>query len=293
MSKKQNMILVPIDFTEQSLIALREAENLAKTSQAELTLLSIIEESGFFARVFGDKSEEEVEKLIKGTKLKLQEIAARSMTRTGNDVNVLVSRGKVYQKIVEFSESIDADYIVMGTQGQPKTMKRIMGSNANRVIRTSRIPVITIKGQEHKHCDTIVLPLDLEKETKEKVSNAIEFARIFKAKVKVVSIIKTSMDEDETKTLKNNLHQVYKFMASKGVDVDGDLLFKDKSVKINEEILQYANDCNADLIMIMTQQEDEFTPHFLGSAAQNIIYNSKVPVMSIRPKVTNFAYDLP
>lgn len=293
MSKKQNMILVPIDFTEQSLIALREAENLAKTSQAELTLLSIIEESGFFARVFGDKSEEEVEKLIKGTKLKLQEIAARSMTRTGNDVNVLVSRGKVYQKIVEFSESIDADYIVMGTQGQPKTMKRIMGSNANRVIRTSKIPVITIKGQEHKHCDTIVLPLDLEKETKEKVSNAIEFARIFKAKVKVVSIIKTSMDEDETKTLKNNLHQVYKFMASKGVDVDGDLLFKDKSVKINEEILQYASDCNADLIMIMTQQEDEFTPHFLGSAAQNIIYNSKVPVMSIRPKVTNFAYDLP
>ncbi|MGB0869442.1 MAG: universal stress protein [Flavobacteriales bacterium] len=293
MSKKQNMILVPIDFTEQSLIALREAENLAKTSQAELTLLSIIEESGFFARVFGDKSEEEVEKLIKGTKLKLQEIAARSMTRTGNDVNVLVSRGKVYQKIVEFSESIDADYIVMGTQGQPKTMKRIMGSNANRVIRTSKIPVITIKGQEHKHCDTIVLPLDLEKETKEKVSNAIEFARIFNAKVKVVSIIKTSMDEDETKTLKNNLHQVYKFMASKGVDVDGDLLFKDKSAKINEEILQYASDCNADLIMIMTQQEDEFTPHFLGSAAQNIIYNSKVPVMSIRPKVTNFAYDLP
>ncbi len=48
MSKSQTMILVPIDFTEQSLIALREAENLAKTSKAELTLLSVIEESGFF-----------------------------------------------------------------------------------------------------------------------------------------------------------------------------------------------------------------------------------------------------
>lgn len=293
MSKSQTMILVPIDFTEQSLIALREAENLAKTSKAELTLLSVIEESGFFARVFGDKTEEEVDLLVKGTKTKLKEIAARSASRTGNNVKVMVSRGKVYHKIVEISESIDADYIVMGTQGQPKSMKRIMGSNANRVIRTSKIPVITIKGQDHKHCDTIVLPLDLKKETKEKVSNAIDFARMFDAKVKIVSIIKTSMDEDETRTLKNNLHQVHKFIASKGVDVDGDLLFKNKSAVINEEILDYAYNNNADLIMIMTQQEDDFTPHFLGSAAQNIIYNSKVPVMSIRPKVTNFSYDLP
>lgn len=293
MSKSQTMILVPIDFTEQSLIALREAENLAKTSKAELTLLSIIEESGFFARVFGDKTEEEVDLLVKGTKNKLKEIAERSASRTGNSVKVMVSRGKVYQKIVEVSESIDADYVVMGTQGQPKKMKRIMGSNANRVIRTSKIPVITIKGQDHKHCDTIVLPLDLEKETKEKVSNAIEFARMFDAKVKIVSIIKTSMDEDESRTLKNNLHQVHKFIASKGIEVDGDLLFKNKSAVINEEILQYANDNNADLIMIMTQQEDDFTPHFLGSAAQNIIYNSNIPVMSIRPKVTSFAYDLP
>ncbi len=244
-------------------------------------------------RVFGDKTEEEVDLLVKGTKTKLKEIAARSASRTGNNVKVMVSRGKVYHKIVEFSESIDADYIVMGTQGQPKSMKRIMGSNANRVIRTSKIPVITIKGQDHKHCDTIILPLDLKKETKEKVSNAIDFARMFDAKVKIVSIIKTSMDEDETRTLKNNLHQVHKFIASKGVDVDGDLLFKNKSAVINEEILDYAYNNNADLIMIMTQQEDDFTPHFLGSAAQNIIYNSKVPVMSIRPKVTNFSYDLP
>ncbi|MGB0428458.1 MAG: universal stress protein, partial [Flavobacteriales bacterium] len=237
--------------------------------------------------------DEEIAKMQDQAQEKLAEIAKASEAKLGTDVNSMVSRGKVYQEIVEVSEMVGADYIVMGTQGVPKTMKKIMGSNANRVIRMSKVPVITIKGQNHKELKTIVLPLDLKKETKEKVSNAIEFARLFGAEVKLVSVIRENLDSDAIQELKLNMKQVYKFIHSHNIKVDSDILYRDKDAEISNEILTYAKEKDADLIMIMTQQENDFTLHFLGSAAQNIIHNSFTPVMSVRPTVTQFSYELP
>jgi nucleotide-binding universal stress UspA family protein len=48
-------------------------------------------------------------------------------------------------------------------------------------------------------------------------------------------------------------------------------------------VLKYADKVNADLIIIMTQQELEFTDFFIGTASAYIINNSEIPVCSIRP----------
>jgi nucleotide-binding universal stress UspA family protein len=293
MNVKNSMILVPVDFTEQSYIALKEAINLAKISNSKLTLLSIVEESGFFSRVFGDKSKEESERLKKITKDKLEEIAKETMETSGVDIRAMVSYGKVYSEINEVAQLVGADYIVMGTEGNPKKVKKLIGSNAYRVVTTSKIPVITIKGKQHKNCDTIVLPLDLEKETKEKVSNAIEFARIYDATIKVVTVIKSNLETTDAQKLKVNLNQVFKFILSKGVKCESEILFKTGKANVSDEIIEYSENVNADLIMIMTQQESDITPHFIGSSAQKVIYKSSIPVMSIRPKVTINAYELP
>ena len=50
-------------------------------------------------------------------------------------------------------------------------------------------------------------------------------------------------------------------------------------------VLDYSTLNQADLIMIMTQQENYFTQYLIGSAAQYIINNSEVPVMIIHPEV--------
>ena len=50
-----------------------------------------------------------------------------------------------------------------------------------------------------------------------------------------------------------------------------------------ENIIEYATKVEGDLIMIMTQQEVDFTQYFIGSSAQEIINHSTIPVLSIRP----------
>tara|TARA_B100001093_G_C26850245_1_gene1024804 strand:- start:3976 stop:4167 length:192 start_codon:yes stop_codon:yes gene_type:complete len=59
-------------------------------------------------------------------------------------------------------------------------------------------------------------------------------------------------------------------------------------------ILDYSNLHQANLIMIMTHQENNVTQYLIGSAAQSIIYNSEVPVMSIHPQLKmNEVYSFP
>jgi len=286
-------ILVPIGFSEQSMIALEQAERLAILVNGEITLLSVIETSGLLSRLFGEDDE-------KYTDLKLEllgsldKLAAEVSGRSGLKVNTMASKGKVSQKIVEVAELISAKLIVMGANGVPSEFaKKVIGSNAFRVVSTSPCPVITIKGKDHfKGCRTIVVPLDLEKETKEKVSHALTLARLWDATVKVISVVEGN-DMDALAKLNANLNQVENFLIDGGVKTTIELV-KIDGRSLSKAILDYSNEHEADLIMIMTQQENDFTTHFIGSAAQSIIYNSTVPVMSVRPVVKiSDVYDLP
>ena len=58
-----------------------------------------------------------------------------------------------------------------------------------------------------------------------------------------------------------------------------------KEDKLSNAVISYAKKNNADLIMIMTQQEKEFKEFFIGSQAREVINNSEIPVLSIQPSV--------
>jgi nucleotide-binding universal stress UspA family protein len=128
------------------------------------------------------------------------------------------------------------------------------------------------------------LPLDLTKQTREKVSKAIELSKLFNgAAVRVVSVLFTT-DEFLVNRLTRQLGQVKTFLEKEGVECTAEII---KSIKNKESlaqnILEYANQVDGDLIMIMTQQETDFIKYFIGSAAQEIIHHSTIPVMSITP----------
>jgi nucleotide-binding universal stress UspA family protein len=190
----------------------------------------------------------------------------------------------VYDEIVETAEEIKATFIVMGTSGSESGMKRFIGSNALRVVRESKIPVITIKGQHHrKGCQNIILPLDLTKETKEKVGKAIEFAKRFGSTIRVVSVLFTS-DEFIVNRLTRQLDQVKKFIEKSAVECSAEIIKSTKgSESLAEVIIDYANKSKGDLVVIMTQQENDYTEYFIGSSAQEIINHSDIPVLSIIP----------
>jgi nucleotide-binding universal stress UspA family protein len=277
-----NKILVPIDFSEQSLIALEQSYTIAKEYNAEITLLHIIEESGMLSKFFSSEQHNHYNVDIKK---RLDELATSVEKANNIKVNTLIAKGSVYEKTNEVAELINATFIIMGTNGDDGLKKKFIGSNALRVVRESKIPVITIKGKHHRTgCKNIVLPLDLSTETREKVDTAVELSKLFHgATVRIVSVLYTS-DEFLVNRITRQLEQVKSFLEKEKVACTAEII---KGIKgeetLAENILEYAKKVEGDLIMIMTQQEVDFTQYFIGSSAQEFINHSTIPVLSIRP----------
>ncbi len=278
---KAGVILVPIDYSEQSDIALGQAVNLSKVFDSEIHILNVISEEFSLSKLFSDTDKIEFEKRAKE---KLESFSSEKSKEFGIDLHAVQVNGKVYDQIVNTADIIDAQFIVMGTAGSSSLKKKFIGSNSLRVVRESHKPIITIKGKHHrKGCRNIVLPLDLTKDTKEKVAKAIEFAKRFGSIIRVVSVLKTS-DEFIVNRLTRQLDQVKKYIVEQKVDCTAEIIRNVKGGQTSaSSIIDYSNKCKGDLIMIMTQQESDFTDYFIGSSAQEVINNSDIPVLSIIP----------
>lgn len=276
MATAKNRILVPIDFSDQSLIALEQSYNLARLTGAELILLHTVDES-FQLPFMSAKEDKGIEKKVQKA---LEKIAEETRSKAGVKVETLVAKGKIYEEIQKAAKKLKCSFIIMGTSGSIG-LKRFIGSNALRVIRESPCPVITIKGKKHKKgCDRIVLPLDLQKETKEKVKNALELSKLFGATIHLVTVL-PSDDEFIVNKLKRQMQQVHEYLIENNVPCVVEFI---NGSEVPEEVVKYAKKIKADLIMVMTQQEMDWTDMFISPAAQTIINDSDIPVLSIRPK---------
>jgi nucleotide-binding universal stress UspA family protein len=282
MSKDQNKILVPIDFSDQSLIALKQSYNLARLTRSEILLIYVLDEDFIksLEHIFTDKSYEDP--VRDQVQLRLDKLAAEVHNEAGVIVNTTIRKGKIYEEIVNVAKEIDAKFIIMGTHGNVGLKKKFLGSNASRVIKEASCPVITIKGKKHHYgCKKIVLPLDLSRETKEKVDKAVELAGFFGSTIYIVSVIESD-DEFLMNKLTRQMNQVKEIIESNNIPVHTEFV---KSGDIPEEIINYAEKIDADLVIIMTQQEIYWTEMFIGFAAQEIINKSDIPVLSIRPQL--------
>lgn len=284
-------ILVPFDFNKQSELALEQAVNLAKHTNSKITLLYVTEFPGFLTSLFADGKDEEMLEKINDH---LDSIAARISLRSGVDVEATMQKCRIYTTINKVADEIKANYIVMGTRssdGNDPERKRMLGANTSRVIRAASCPVITISGESHyEGCRSILLPLDLTKETKQKVGWAIEFAKIYNAKIRAVSALWSVNDPEIISKLDMQMNQVKKFIQDTGLECEAEIIESPKGEKTHvPAILDYARTKgDVDLIVIMTQQEFSIVEFFVGSHAQEFLRSSEIPVVSIVPRELGF-----
>ena len=273
-------ILVPIGFSEQSIIALGQAFNLAKIKNSDVVLLSVIEGQSMIESLFLDDKSDELKAKVKS---KLEDIASIYSSKYGVDVDTMVAKGRVYEEVNKVADMISADLIVMGTNGV-NSKSKFIGSNAEKVVRLSKCPVITIKGKSHRDgCENIILPLDLEKQTKEKVTYALEYARYWDATIRIVSVILRDNNDVRSKLIKN-IKQVEQFILDAGVKCTSEIIEGEKKITLGDFVFDYEKKFDADMIMIMTKKEELTLSNNISVTARYIINNSDIPVMSIRPK---------
>ena len=275
-------ILVPIDFTEQSEIALSQAVVLAEYLKTEIVLLSVIEEDSALTKMVSknvDLAPVTAELLAKQEKL-FKKYASKKIK-----MEPMVARGVVHEEISRVSKMIAPELVVMGTNGKPKDLsKRFTGSYAYRVVSDTETPVITIHGgAKVKQIKKIVFPYLLDRKSKSKVASCLHFARIFNSEVFVIAM---SKDIEEQKQLPQHVAQIKDYIINHEVPCAWHL--EQNNGRTNAQvILDYTQEINADLIMMM-EDENVMPFHLWSSELETIMYNAEVPVMCITPPPAKF-----
>lgn len=278
MSEKKERIklLVPVDFSDLTEKVLPTAQYLARVYDAEVHLLHVLEVVSGPLKVFSNFDEDEARK--KALEL-MDEVIANA--EGGTDFRKIVKTGKPYRKILEAASEINANAIVMGTHGASGVRELMVGTNASRVIRAAKCPVMTMSAKPaHTGFKKILLPIDLSRETGEKLKLGIEFAQNFGAELVLLTML-VSSSEEAKKTMAKRMSMAIKFIKEHNVPVES-VTLPAKSNRA-DQVIEYAHESGSDLICIMTQQELEFKETLLGSHASHVVNHSDVPVFSIRP----------
>lgn len=259
--KERGIILIPIDFTKQSLAAIKQSYNLAKYTHSKLVLLHAYQNSG-------DESYDALTKLAKQTE-----------QESGVPTDFMNLKGDIYDETDRVAEEIKATLIIAGLESHMK-FRDIIGSSASKLIRKAPCPVITIRGHEHRDgCENILLPLDLSPETREKTDIAVQFAKYFGASIRILGVFDAKDADYENKLLAYS-HQVKQFIKSKGISCTNKSI---PASEIAETVVEYANKIEADLIMIMNKPGLTVGEFFKGTDSQKIVDISNIPVMTIQP----------
>ena len=281
----ENTILVPVDFSEQSYTALKQACNLAQISNFSITLLNVIKEGSSLWRIFSDSEKLDFELKIEK---KLKEIIKKHTEEYKIEIGSILRKGKVVDEIIRVSDYLKPKLLLMGSTSGTYITRKIIGSRTLHIIKTLDFPVISIKGQQNiLQCRNILLPIDGTKETTQKVDLAILMAKIFNSEISLLSIVplNNKVQKDAIIFKLNNICQRLKEegIISKKEIIDS----SSDNDKMASVIIDYAHTIKADLIIILTQSEDNLINFFLGSLAQNIIFSSDIPVLSSKPKLIN------
>jgi nucleotide-binding universal stress UspA family protein len=270
-------IVVGIDFSDCSINALEHAISIAQKSKSNLTMVwaNHLDYSKEIFSVEPKQLDSEVKTRFDGLVAKYQD------SLKGLKLDYVLRKGKVYKEICAVAADIDAFVIVIGTHGSTGFEEFWIGSNANRIVASSPIPVITIRGgiDIGRDMQKIVLPFDSTKATRQKLPITALFAKYFRSEVHIVGIFTSSLDDQQYR-VRNYVAQAEDYLKENFIRYKISFI---EAENITEATLDYAKSIDANLISIMTEQETATSNLWMGPFASQMVNHSPIPVLSVKP----------
>lgn len=270
MTSKIKKILVPVDFSETSKAAVLQGAEMARLLNAEMNLLHINDEkhvnhNGAAAQASAGTEMENFKKDI--------------LTKYGISAESFIMPGNVVDQIIDFSRKRGIDQIVMGTHGASGYREMFIGSNAQRVVTLSEIPVLTmldcINESQFKN---ILIPIDNSIHSREKVNITMEIAKLFNSKIHILGLVDSDATIDHNKMM-IKLESVEKHVKHDKLSYVTSI---EHGHNIAKTAINYSNVNKCDLISINTGHESKITGISLGPFAQQIVNHSTIPVLSVK-----------
>jgi len=270
-------ILVPIDFSKESMNALNAAHSIAVNTDSDVLLLHIVEDpnietmkisgethydpmDNLFVKLLLDKTKERLEAIVNDPKM--------------SDLNVSykIEVGNPYSTIAKIIASHKASIIVMGSNGATGLQEILVGSVADKTVRYATCPVIVVKGEcSLDNISDIVFATDLMDDQGQLIGDLKEIQAFFKAKLHILKIYNS-----EWTTSAEVISRIKEFANE--FELDNYSTVAKQSDDFGEAILDYAADIDAGMIAIGTHDRHGLLHLIASHVSKSVLNHAHRPI---------------
>jgi len=281
-TKYENIVLIPTDFSETCGNAISHGVKLAQTLHYKVCILHVINKETKAALKKKNVGVDYVDKRLKEYKYYYEK-------KYNVTVDTMAVEGSIFSTINEVATAIKANLMILGTHGK-KGLQHVFGSYALRVVIESPVPVVVVQKRSFRDgYQNIVFPISNDLEPRQKVEWAKLMAKLFNSKIHL-------FQAREKETGLNSRLKIIAKQITNAFDeekVNYEVHVAESTADFAKQVMSYAVGNRADLVMIMTRPNID-TPGFSLSAwDERLMFNeSQIPVMCINPiELGNYYYE--
>ncbi|NJN41528.1 MAG: universal stress protein [Flammeovirgaceae bacterium] len=269
-------ILIPVDFSPYSEVAMRAGIMLSKETGARLLLVHVLRISPDWMKLSVDKQQKfpEIEASLVEAQIKMERFANHRQFRN-IQVETFVEGGVVYDEIVRLADLYKVELIIMGAYGNDDSKKTFIGSTAQRLLRRANCPVLSVKKDFKKtKIKRILVVSDLTESSRPALDFVKKLSRDLKARIEVVYI--------NTPATFNNSQNVTKgFDRLNHIFEDEDVTYYlHNDYDLSEGISNFLEQNKPDLV-VMAAHHRRGKAYYVVGITEAVIYRSDIPVLSV------------
>ena len=278
-------ILVPCDFSEQSLNAFRLALDLADQTNGEVHVLHVIEVPVMHDSLLMPTLSFEatlLKELSDNAENQFKKLTAENPTQT--PVVTKNVFGNTSLMILDYITENKIELVVMGTKGASGLRELLIGSNAERIVRRSSCPVITVRTYEKlKNIKNIVFPNSLEEEQDDLVEHVKVLQGFLKAALHIVWI-NTPGNFTSDNITSTKLRDFAKRFGLKDYTLN---IFNDTYEESG--VINFSHMIKADMIAMGTHGRKGLNHIMSGSLAEDVVNHIDCPIWTYTIKKARLA----
>lgn len=276
-------VLIPIDFSEDSLNAMKYGIAMANHLNANVRVMHVktgLEYAPVFAK---NQLEYKLNKEVDSWMQDLQKTFSDDYLVPGGKFDYKIREGNVVNEIANQAKYDDSSLIVVGSHGESGFQSRFIGSNAYRLVAHSPCPILVVnKGMQWEHgVRKVVVPIDFSKASRKKIPIVTGVSKSFNAKVYLVGL-RQSKFKFLLDRVNLFMRQVERYMVNNAdLTVEKHVLFGKKLV---QQIIDYTEEVNGDLVTVHVHHSSNPLSNLFRPFANELINNSSKPVLVIPTK---------
>lgn len=273
-------IIVPIDFSEHSEYALETAAVLAKKYGGEILALHMLEINEAVLTQSSDSLGQETVFFMKLANERFESFLQKDFLE-GVKITPIVKHFKVFKEVSDVAKEYNADLVVIGSHGASGLKEVFVGSNTEKVVRHSEIPVLVIKHKpKNDRLEDVVFASNFSEENVKAYKQASEMFKLLNVKVHLLYVNVPGEDFMSSTEMSNRVSDFLQKADGNINNLPNVTFVSDYTVE--QGVLNFSSSKNIDLIVVPTHGRTGISHFFSGSISEDIANHAERPVMTFR-----------